>query len=275
MTLLTDQNAYLRAWHEDHYDKQVLVEGDSWVSYPFLQNLARQIDDDDTLMLNLAAPGDEARRILKSGSPQLKTLRRLLHTRRYGYNFDLIFLSLGGNDIIGPEIHTHGFVYDKREFPGLIGRELLTPRFYDTVTGIARGYENFLKLRDRSDLNPFTPVVTHVYSYLRPRKVGTRLGPLRFGRGWIRVHLERMHIRDPAEQLDIMQGMVDALYKRLQPLEDRFSHFVVVDTRHVLSCKGRPKTAWWKDEIHPRSKGFARLARHIRRVARARGCWPD
>jgi hypothetical protein len=275
MTLFTDQHEYLRAWHEGHYDRQVLVEGDSWVSYPFLKNLAQQFDDADTLMLNLASPGDEARRILQPGGPQLRTLRRLLHSRRYGYNFDLIFLSAAGNDIVGPEIRTHGFVYDKREYPNLIGRELLTPRFYDTVSGIARGYVHFLKLRDSSDLNPRTPVVTHVYSYLRPRKVGTRLGPLMFGKGWIQVHLEHMHIREPAEQLDIIQGMVDALYKRLQPLEDRFSNFVVVDTRTVLSCNGRPRTAWWKDEIHPRSKGFERLARHIRRVARARGCWPD
>ncbi len=275
MTMFADQQEYLRAWHTDHYDRLVLVEGDSWVSYPFLKNLARQFDDTDTLMLNLASPGDEARRILRPGSPQFRTLRRLLHTRRYGYNFDLIFLSLGGNDIIGPEIHTHGFVRDKREYPNLLGRELLTPRFYDTVSGIARGYVDFLKLRDRSDLNPYTPVVTHVYSYLRPRKVGTRLGPLMFGKGWIRVYLERLHIRQAAEQLDIMQGMVDALYKRLQPLEERFDNFVVVDTRSVLSCNGRPKTAWWKDEIHPRSRGFARLARYIRRIARARGCWPD
>jgi lysophospholipase L1-like esterase len=275
MTQFTDQQEYLRVWHEGHYDRQVLVEGDSWVSYPFLKNLARQFDAPGTLMLNLASTGDEARRILQPGSPQFRTLRRLLHTRRFGYNFDLIFLSLGGNDIVGPEIRTHGFVHDKRECPHLVGRELLTPRFYETVSGIARGYTHFLKLRDRSDLNPHTPVVTHVYSYLRPRKVGTRLGPLMFGEGWIQVYLEQLRVRESAEQRDIIQGMVDALYRHLRPLEDQFSRFVVVDTRRVLSRNGRPRTAWWKDEIHPRSKGFERLARHIRRVARVRGCWSD
>lgn len=274
MAMYFDERSFFTAWQEETYDRLVLVEGDSWVAHPFLANLAVQLDDERTLMLNLGYFGDEAGRILRRGTPQFKRLRRLLDTLRFGYNFDLIFLSAAGNDIVGPEIQQEGFVHDKREFPNLIGRELLTPQFYDTVSQLVQRYDDFLAMRDRSRLNPETPVVTHTYSYLKPRLRGTRLGPWIFGKGWIRFYLEEMNILDEEEQAEIIREMLDAFFRRLTLLESRYRQFVVVDTREVLAPGGRPRVSLWSDEIHPRGRGFQLLARHIRAVARSRNCWP-
>ncbi len=54
---------------------KVLIEGDSWLSHPLLANLTQQIDDlgnDDFAILNIAEPGDTAKKMFKKGSKQYK-----------------------------------------------------------------------------------------------------------------------------------------------------------------------------------------------------------
>ena len=101
------------------------------------------------------------------------------------------------------------------------------------LVNFVKSYRRFLDVRDRGDLNNHTPVITHVYSYLIPREVGTRIGPIEFNKGWIKRYLKKQHIKDEGEQYEIVVEMLDAFYRRLSALEDEYSRFLVVDTRRV------------------------------------------
>lgn len=278
MGQVNDIYDFVDEWQTGHYSKKILIEGDSWVSHPFpgVSNLSSQIeqfDSDDHLVLNIASPGDEANSIFKAHGKQMKRLKRLLKSEQWGEDFDLIFLSAAGNDIVGPEIIEKGYVRNKRDFPGLFGKELLTTHFYSMLSDVAKGYTRFLKLRNDTNLNKDTPVVTHVYSYLQPREIGTHIGPIMFDKGWIKVHLKHQGIKDEDEQYEIVQEMLDAFYRRLKKLETTHPNFLVADTRKVLLKQGMPDVNLWFDEIHPNTRGFKKIAKHIRKEAIAAGLW--
>ena len=274
---VNDIHEFVDEWQAGHYSKKILIEGDSWVSHPFpgVSNLSSQIeqfDSNDYLLLNISAPGDEANSIFKAHGKQMKRLKRLLATEQWGEDFDLIFLSAAGNDIVGPEIVECGYVRNKRDFPDLSGKELLTTSFYSMLSGVIKGYERFLNMRNTS-LNKDTPVITHVYSYLQPREVGTHVGPVMFNKGWIKVHLKHQGIKEEDEQYEIIQEMLDAFYRRLKKLESSYSNFLVVDTRKLLLKQGIPDLSYWFDEIHPNTRGFKKIAKHIRKEAIDAGLW--
>jgi hypothetical protein len=203
----------------------------------------------------------------------MKRLKRLLRSEQWGDRFDLILLSAAGNDIVGPEIREHGYVRNKRDYPGLFGKELITANFYTAMADVIKGYERFLKMRDNTDLNESTPVITHVYSYLIPREVGTHVGQLMFNKGWVKVHLKHQGISDADEHYDIIVEMLDAFYRKLKRVEHKFNNFFVVDTRKVLMKQGMPNLDLWYDEIHPNGKGYKKLARFIRKEAQNAGLW--
>lgn len=276
MTVVTDIYEFEEEWQNGHYTKKILIEGDSWVSHPLLLNISEQIEHFNSreyLILNIAEPGDEANSIFNARGKQMKRLKKLLKTTSEGDNFDLVFLSAAGNDIVGPEIIDKGYVRNKKDFPNLIGRELLTPNYYNMLGAVIRGYRRFLKLRDNSSMNNDTPVITHVYSYLTPREIGTHIGGILFNKGWIKRHLTHQNIKDRDEQYDIVVEMLDSFYRRLKQLEDKYINFMVVDTRKVLLKENTPDPELWYDEIHPNSKGFRKLARHIRKEAQKAGLW--
>ena len=278
MTIVNDIYDFTDELQDGFYTKKILIEGDSWVSHPFpgVTNIALQINSfnpNEYLILNLAEPGDEANAIFKPHGKQMKKLKRLLDTERWGDTFDLIFLSAAGNDIVGPEIVSKGYVKNKRDFPNLHGRELITDNYYDSVSKVVDGYSRFLKMRGTSSLNAKTPVITHVYSYLKPREIGTHIGSLKFNKGWIKRHLKHQGISSGDEQYEIVCEMLDAFYRRIIALEGEFSDFMVADTRTVLSKNGSPDMDLWYDEIHPNQKGFKKVAKQIRRLAEGQGLW--
>ena len=69
--------------------------------------------------------------------------------------------------------------------------------------------------------------------------------------------------------------MLDAFYRRLSVLEEKYSHFLVVYTRRVLLKGDRTTLELWYNEIHPTAKGFKKIAKHIRSTARQAGLWVD
>lgn len=278
MTVKANISEFFEAWKEGHYSKKILVEGDSWVSHPFpgVENLATQIDSfrsNEYLLLNIAAPGDEAKEIFEPNGKQMKRLKRLLNTERWGEKFDLIILSAAGNDIVGEEIRKKGYVMNKRDYPELYGKKLLTCNFYNVIDRIVDGYRHFFKVKESNKLNKETPVLSHSYSYMTPREIGTHIGPIKFNNGWIKIHLDHQGIKNEDEQYEIIVEMLDAFYRAMKPLESEYLNFIMVDTREVLLKNGKPNLDLWHDEIHPNRAGFGLVAEHIRAVARNEGLW--
>ncbi|MDD5388339.1 MAG: SGNH/GDSL hydrolase family protein [Gallionellaceae bacterium] len=254
--------------------RKILIEGDSWVSHPFLANLTAQFDQfgkGEFAILNMAQPGDTAKRMLSPDSSQFKDLSALIVNEQYGYKWDFIFISAAGNDIVGDDILS--YVDDKS--PGKYGKELINDSFSKRVTQIAEDFKNLIDFRDQSEANPTTPIVTHAYSYLTPRKVGTKLFGAMLGSGWIQRYLEPKGIEDIEEQKEIVREMLDQYYNAMKGLEQPGNNFVVVDTRPLLSrTPTRPNLAWWHDEIHPNYTGFKKVAEVIRTEMKVAGYWP-
>jgi hypothetical protein len=252
---------------------KILIEGDSWVSHPFLSNLALQIDqlgNDDFAILNLALPGDTAKRMFERSSKQLKRMGQLIHDKRFGYEFDMLLISAAGNDIVGSEIVD--FV-DKHNTDGRTGKQLVNADFDRMMKEVVKNYENLIKLRDKSKINKTTPIVCHCYSYLKPRKVGTKLFGAMFGKGWVKQHLDKLDIPQSGQQ-EIIIEMLDRFYNSIKALESTYDHFMVVDTRKALWKNGKPNVSMFHDEIHPKGKGFRKVARVIRAESKRRGMWP-
>lgn len=254
--------------------RKILVEGDSWVSHPFLANLTVQFDQfgkGDFAILNLAQPGDTAQGMLSEDSSQFKELAALIVNERYGYRWDFIFISAAGNDIVGDDILA--YVDDKT--PGKYGKELINGSFGERIAGIAKDFRRLIEFRDQSEANPTTPIVTHAYSYLKPRRVGTKLFGAMLGEGWIQRYLEPKGIGDIEEQKEIVREMLDQYHDAIKKLEQPGNRFLVVDTRPILSrTPTQPNLAWWHDEIHPNYAGFKRVAETIRVAMKAEGYWP-
>lgn len=267
---------FLSTGDGSHVSRKILMDGDSWISHPQVHNLSRAMDYDgegDYGILNLGNPGTTAHEMFHKASGSLRRLHRVVKTLRYGYEFDLIFFSAGGNDIIGPEIR--GFLLDKRQHPGSHGADLIDTGSYNRgLRHIVADYRKILRVISRSTANRRTPVIAHTYSNLKPRKVGTHLGAIKFNRGWVARYMdEDKHISDEDEQQEIIKTLLTRFRDAMQQLENDFPRFLLVDTLRTLSTGGKPDVSLFHDEIHPNLRGFRKVFRRIKRVARDRKMW--
>lgn len=282
MTTITNPKDFFPGWFDGNFTKKILIEGDSWVSHPQMRNLARQFEKvvgSDGLILNLAVPGDNAGSVygnsdavFRANGPQMKKLKILLKDTQHGEKFDLIFISAAGNDVIGPEIREIPLINNKRDFPGAHGRDLINLNFFMKMNNVIEGYKRFLTMLGKT-VNKKTPVITHTYAYLEPRKVGTRFFGIKFNRGWIAQHLEHQGVKDRDEQFEIVQEIFDRYQQHISALQTDFSQLLVVDTRRTLLKQGAPNTEWFHDEIHPTSAGFKKVFNKIRSEAKKAGKW--
>lgn len=265
---------------EGHYGTRMLIEGDSWTHHPQVNNLCGQIEEfksHDYLMLNLSTVGDTATEIFDTSGKQVKKLKKLLGNSRWGPSegFHLIVFSAGGNDIVGDDLKTNGYVIPWTEAGNRRGEKLLTEEFDEQVEKVANHYRGILEFIRNSELNSDTPVITHGYSYLKPRRVGTHLGPFSFSDGWVKKHLDDVYGIPDRFQYDLVCAMLDRFYEALSELESEFDRFLVADTRRVLLKNGKPDLRLWHDEIHPNSRGFRRVAEALRSQATTKGLWVD
>lgn len=275
LTTTVDIFDFNTEWTQGIFGKKILVEGDSWVSHPFVLNLSEQIDMfnlKNDLILNIASPGDEARKIFDVSGAQYKKIQRLISSEAWGEKFDLIFISAAGNDIIGEELWKNGYILNKKDYPNKYGEELITHNFYQRVNEIVEGYDRFLIYKNTTR-NISTPVITHSYCYLKPRKVGTHIGKIEFNQGWVCIHLEHQNITDSVEQYLILRKMLDYFFNEIKKLESRHNSFIIVDIRELLFSNGEPDTSFWYDEIHPNSEGFKIIADHIKKEVKLQGLW--
>ena len=111
--------------------------------------------------------------------------------------------------------------------------------------------------------------------YLVPREVGTKFLGMRFGKGRVNVHLKKLGIHDEEEQYANIEEMLDAFYRAITDAAvlKADPNSLMVDTRRVLLENDLPARKLWKDEIHPRKKGFRMVAKHIKAAAEEKDLW--
>jgi hypothetical protein len=237
----------------------MITEGDSWFSYPLSCNIADHIEMmSDFSLLRLEHDGEDARRILRAGSAQLRKLKGYLKK----YPVEAVLLSAGGNDLIAGELKR--IVHPRR--PGATWQSAVNlGRLTTVLDDIVAAFERLLDARDA--LRPRCVVFAHSYCYFEPtgRKA---TGP--FGLGstgpWMRPVLSAKGIDPGREGATVARYLVDELFARLQSIAAKRPRFVVVDMRAALPMDD----LHWADEIHPSGMGFRRLAEQCWRPALAK-----
>lgn len=261
MSYYTDPRRYFIEMELHSAKKKLLFEGDSWFSIPTIGNIPIQLDSlGDFSILCLADPGDTLEQL--TDGPQYPMLNALVDTEQWGQKWDALLLSAGGNDVIGPEIRTllkappHGGTDPKAYVKGDVLKATLK-----------KMRERFLKLmhmRDASQINGGMPIFVHTYSYLTPRNIPHQLIAWRLSGPWIYPHMKSTGIVDCDVQQAIVRYLLDSFREMLGDIEANNALFHVIDTRQALPpvpCLERDSsTAYWRDEIHPSSAGFKRIA---------------
>lgn len=215
--------------------KLILAEGDSWFSFGgCTSNLLMALDDDDTLIVSCAHPGDTLRNMSRLGNEPFG----MMLSPWMGIRWDAVYLSGGGNDLLADV----GRV--------IVGDHVDSDLLATVLDGIKRGYHGMIDtVRQHHDC----PIHAHTYDYpVTDHRGGWfRSGP------WIGNRLFEAGIH-PSRHDGIVCDLIDGLADTLRTLP-----LTLHDTRGTLD-PGRwgmffgPKH--YTNEIHPSRAGYARLA---------------
>jgi hypothetical protein len=254
-------------------EKRILVEGDSWASYPLptTGNLACfvEVPEEMTVVLNLAWMGDQM--IEMCQGRQYELFKKLIHDDRWGYKWDVLFLVGGGNDLVGwifnAAIRNPGSPSGNPE--DYVDRVALAAKLAELKTY----FQRYITLRDESDINRTTPIVVQTYDYVVPRdQPPTILGFPVARRAWILPKYQERGILDPEMQKASLWILLDEMAAMLQGLAAEADNFHVADTRGTLAIVPpdyRRIDGDWRDEMHPSAQGYKKLTgRHINPLIR-------
>jgi hypothetical protein len=253
--------------NDEGYALRFLGEGDSWFSInavPWSANLLEQLRfDGPSIVLTLAQPGDTIRRM--SDLSRNRLLAMYLGNPRFASQWDAVFFSGGGNDVIDAagSIIVRGAGDDPIAYIDALAMDA-------TLKVIADGYRRVVDLRDRPDSpNRRRPIVVHTYDYATPRDAPALFLGLPAVGPWLYRALNLAGVRDPAIRQSVADLVIDALADTLLTLGEELPNFFVVDTRGTLdraapTAKANDKD--WLNEIHPNSRGYAKIAARIVRA---------
>lgn len=259
MAYYTDEHLYFAELAQHCHLKQILCEGDSWFSIPDIANIPLQLQNRfDLSLLCLADPGVTLAEL--SEGMAFARLRRLLGNEQFGQRWDAVLISIGGNDVLGPDMPrllqpaTSNRVED---YINPVAQQQVFDRIRQRIASI-------LALRDQSEINADTPLIFHSYSYITPRNVGHKVLAFRVAGPWVYPALLALGITDCGLQQAISRELTDRFYHLLQELAGQSRQVHVIDVRNIIApvpCAERDaQSDLWNDEIHPSSAGFACLA---------------
>jgi hypothetical protein len=257
------------------YPWHFLAEGDSWFTIAAIpsSNLLFELRVGRwAQVLNLAYPGDTLRRV---GDLVANTdLDQQLAQRNFNTAWDLLLLSVGGNDVI-------------EAAPGLIrhaapaGADASRPESYvdsaaldALLQEIQQGCGRIVALRDSVDSKSRgCPVLIHTYDYVTPRDAPARfIGLLPMRGPWLYRAFAGSGL-DIALQQRIADLLIDRLAAALLALDvantasgKALAGFHVIDTRNTLvraNPADRGNSNDWLNEIHPNLWGYRKIAARL------------
>lgn len=250
-------NAWARAYRAGQFRRRihggytgpvVVSEGDSWFQYPWLLD-----DVIDNLMRpyavkSLGAAGDTLSNMIAHGEYR----QAIAET---GARFFLF--SASGNDVLG------GGDLAKLLKPFETGMEMQDVLRGDAIAGVLQtvdqGYDRVI--REALGARPGLHVFFHGYDRPVPRRGGK----------WLGGPMETLGIPRGMQML-IVGHLIDLLNTRLAQVAARFP-----GQAHHVDCRGRVGTSVqsWYDELHPRNRGYARVAALFEAQMRAVGDGPE
>lgn len=254
----------------------MLAEGDSWFAYPrkniligrhanILDWVARSIRDKAKAnLLRLSGNGDEAVEML-SGVQKRDLAETLWECED---RIDLILFSGGGNDVVGKWDMDRLL---KHYESGFSAKDCVDEsRFRRKLLQIRLAYEELIELRD--DYAPSARIVTHTYDFLQPSKASARFAGINVTGPWIYPYLVEKNIPERFHRAVVRHLLTEmkAMLVELAELNKNQGKMFVVNTQGTLEPgNGRH----WKDEMHPTSSGFKKIAKKY--YAQLRKMEPD
>ena len=253
-----------KAWASDPRTEnrpRILAEGDSWFSYPrklvvaggpsnIMQHLASR---HRRLILLFSESGDEMGKMMSENN-QKRLLKALTD-----FEFDLFLFSAGGNDFVGKGTFKK---YLKTGSASSAVSWVNKPAAQTLFDGLRDQFAAFVVKALRASKNPKTRMLTHTYDVVHPRNKGAKFLGMKFG-PWMWPDLEALQVPLGLRHA-VANWFLNEWAKRLKQVRaglpaELKPRFKVIDTRGTLSG-----IEDWKDEIHPNSKGFKKLAKRFR-----------
>lgn len=244
------------------FSRRILCEGDSWFSIGAIpsSNLLFPLRfSQSTLLINLARPGDTLVRM--SSMAQNPDLHQLIAQPNFSTQWDALFLSGGGNDLIdmadqiicspSPGAGRHMFDYiDTIELERL---KLI----------IQQGYLAIDKLRQGSDKNRDMPIVAHLYDYPTPRNAKASFLGLPFTGPWLYAAFKTHDV--PQEfWISITDYLFEAMARSIMAVSGQIENFHVISATKGVLTRARLDTTGvdgdWLNEIHLTATGYEKLA---------------
>ena len=255
----------------DQFDHRLLAEGDSWFSLGGIptSNLLYSLRlPHRAIVVNCAKPGDTIRRM---GQVAANTDLREAMSHNFGYAWDLILLSGGGNDLIDDAVD----IVRPRSGPaGNPASWCDEARLLQTLDDVEQGYRRIVAMRDRADSScPGVPVVTHTYDWVTPRNAPANFLTVPFFGPWLYTAVLSAGVPESMWNpvSDYLLGRLRDALKALAKGPDRLPNFHVVVTQGTLVRAEMGVTLEsndWMNEIHPNYGGYRKLASKIGRRVR-------
>lgn len=230
----TRQRRYVHRLDAGWSGPKLLVDGDSWLHFPLVRDLAAQLDSDHAIDC-LAGEGDP--------------LRNPIRARRIGeaiveQRHDAVLLSIGGRGILD------GFRLPAFVEPfaaGRCGADYPSPYFIACLQTELMPQVVALLAEIRS-IDARVPILLHSYAHGRPRDFI-----------WLGRPLCARGIADPDLQRAVVAALVDRFHTALVAgiATARLGDVHVVDCRDAVGAD-------WFDELHPNNRGFEAMAARFR-----------
>ena len=255
---------------------RILAEGDSWFTLGGLptSNLLFTLRVPDTaIIVNCAMPGDTIRHMAEIASN--RELQAAC-SGRFGYSWDAILLSGGGNDLIDRVRAILSPPEDRLAEPAAPEDYCDETALQSLLADVTDGYRSIVALRDVPGSScPGAPVIAHRYDWVTPRNSPARFVGIPAKGPWLFPALTEAEVPvgDWLAVSDyLLSRLGDAIAELASPGPRQLPGFHVVDTRGALVRADLGATGVshdWMNEIHPTSDGYRKLAVRIGAALRA------
>lgn len=230
----TRQSRYVERLDDGWNGPKLLVDGDSWLHFPLVHDLAAQLDSDHAIDC-LAGDGDP--------------LHNPIRARRIGdaiveQRHDAVLLSIGGRDILDG-FRMRAFV--KAFAPGRPAPDYPSPYFIDCLHQEVIPHIVALLAGIRS-IDARVPILLHSYAHGRPRDFI-----------WLGRPLLERGIADTGLQRAVVAALVDRFHAALV----NGIAAAGLDNVHIVDCRDAVGADWF-DELHPNNRGFEAIAARFR-----------
>lgn len=246
--------------------KRALTVGDSWFQYPLrsygdLQSKIAAHFRTKIVFYDDSSPGRDADQLPAEVLPRLNRFASHMNDVE-GKPFELILLSLGGNDVIGKDFGRH---LKKKSVPSVgattgwtspppqpVLDHVRLDELRNTLDVVKTAYLGILELRRKHA--PDARVICHTYADVTPSKkpyqfIGYESGP------WMWTPMRAVGLTDTAQQRIVSRWLLEQFAGVLKGIARNRSFMTVLDTRHKLP----DYDGWWDNEIHPLGKGYQKL----------------